>query len=335
VVGSQKRVKYAADMQRDCRIAAALVAAMLALPSSLRSQNPVDSAHALEAVDRFFETFNSRNPLLWAGSLHYPHIRMPGVGQPIQPIPPSLSAEDYASGFDYSRILRTGWDHTAVEAKTIVHIASDKAHVAALYHRYDEEGNRIRTTRVTYVVTSLGDRWGVQARFAAGEPHATEGDSTRAYAAALEAVDRYLSALNTGDVSDWASTLGYPFVNVRVGGLDEIKTPEAAARFFRSDLDMRLGGGSLTWPLLRVIQNGSAGVNVIAEFIRRDASGRPVASFQGLFLVTRLRGNWRVIGRSVIAREGSTERNDSPPGEWTRYTAFVGRSLTTNLTENQ
>ncbi|MFC1639514.1 hypothetical protein ACFL3B_01970 [Gemmatimonadota bacterium] len=302
MTGSPECVKSAGDMRRRRRMAAVLVAAMLALPSSLRSQNPVDSAGALEAVDRFFETFNSRDPELWASSLHYPHIRMPGVGKPIQPSVPSLSAEDYANRFDYSRIVRTGWDHTGVEARSIVHITSDKAHVAALYHRYNEEGDKIRTTRVMYLVTRLGDRWGVQARFAAGEPHETEADGRQAEAAALEAVDRYLNAFYGGDGSDWESTLRYPFVNVRVGGLDEIKTPEEAVRFDRSQFDTRLGEGSMTWTSLRVIQSGSDGVNVLAELGRRDASGQLPTALCGLYLVTNLQGKWGVIGRSAIAR---------------------------------
>ncbi len=151
-------------------------------------------------------------------------------------------------------------------------------------------------------MTRLGDRWGVQARFAAGEPHETEADGTQAEAAALEAVDRYLNAFYRGDGSDWASTLRYPFVNVRVGGLDEIKTPEDAVRFHRSHFDTRLGEGSMTWPFLRVIQSGSDGVNVMAELSRRDASGQLLTSLCGFYLVTSLRGKWGVIGRSVIAR---------------------------------
>jgi hypothetical protein len=60
---------------------------------------------------------------LWASSLHYPHIRKPGVGKPVRPSVPSSSAEEYASRFDYSRIVRTGWDHTAVVSKRIVGLA--------------------------------------------------------------------------------------------------------------------------------------------------------------------------------------------------------------------
>lgn len=177
-----------------------------ALMLSLYSQTSIDSTGAVEAVDRFFETFNSRDPLLWANSLHYPHVRMPGVGKPLRPSAPSLSAEDYASRFDYSHIVRTGWDHTKVESKRIVHIACDKAHIAALYHRYNKQDEVIRTTRVTYLVARLDNRWGVQARFAAGEPYESDADRRQAEAAALNAVDRYLDAFHRRDNSDWAST---------------------------------------------------------------------------------------------------------------------------------
>jgi len=276
--------------------------AALGLILSLCSQSSIDSDGALDAVDRFFETFNSRNSVLWARSLHYPHIRKPGVGKPVRPIAPVLNAEDYAKRFDYSRIISTGWNHTAVERKKIIHITDNKAHVAALYYRYNKQGDRIRTTRVTYLVTRLGDGWGVQARFGAGAPHETEANSRKAEAAALEAVDDYLKAFYRGDSSDWASTLCYPFVNVRVGGLDEIKAPEEAAQFDRARFDAQFSKGHMTWESLAVIQSGLDGVNVIAKLSRRDAYGKLIASINGLYLVTNLQGQWGVIGHSAIAR---------------------------------
>lgn len=289
-------------MVKELKWIGVLIFAGFSLILSLYSQTSIDSAGALKAVDRFFETFNSRNPLLWANSLHYPHIRKPGVGKPVRPSEPSSNAEDYANRFDYSRIIRTGWDHTEVESKRIIHITCDKAHIAALYHRYNKQGDIIRTTRVTYLVTKLDERWGVQARFGAGEPHETEAERRRAEAAALEAVDRYLNAFYRGKSSDWASTLCYPFVNVRVGGLDEIKGPEDAARYDRSRFDMQFREGRPTWKSLCVIQSGSDGVNVVVEIDRRDLNGQLLASLSGLYLVTNLQGKWGVIGRSVIAR---------------------------------
>jgi hypothetical protein len=289
-------------MKKESKGIGVYIFAAFALMLSLYSQTSIDSAGALEAVDRFFETFNSRDPLLWANSLHYPHIRKPGVGKSLRPGEPILSAEDYTSRFDYSPIIRTGWDHTEVESKSIVHISIDKAHIAALYHRYNKQGDIIRTTRVTYLVTRLDDRWGVQARFGVGEPHKTEADSRQAEAAALKAVERYLHAFYNGESSDWASTLCYPFVTVRVGGLDEIKTPEDAVRFDRSRFDAKFGKSRMTWNSLRVIQSGSNGINVVAELRRRDPSGELLSSLSGLYLVTNLQGQWGVIGRSVIIR---------------------------------
>jgi len=289
-------------MVKESKWIGVYIFAAFALMLSLYSQTSIDSTGALEAVDRFFETFNSRDPLLWANSLHYPHIRKPGVGKPVRPSEPSLSAEDYASRFDYSRVIRTGWDHTEVESKSIVHITSDKAHIVALYHRYNEQGDIIRTTKVTYLVTRLDERWGIQARFSAGEPYETEADRRRAEAAALGAVDRYLNAFYRRESSDWASTLCYPFVNVRVGGLDEIKGPEDVSRFDRSRIDTQFKEGRMTWKFLRVIQSGSDGVNVVAELSRRNPSGQLLLSLSSLYLVTNLQGKWGVIGCSVIAR---------------------------------
>jgi hypothetical protein len=176
------------------------------------------------------------------------------------------------------------------------------AQVVALYHRYNGQGDRIRTTRVTYLVTRLGGRWGIQARFGAGEPHDSEVDGMEAEAAALEAVDLCLTAFYRSDSSDWASTLSYPYVNVRVGVLDEIKTKDDATRFDRARLDPQLEVGIMTWKALRVIQSGTSGINVAVELTRKDRDGKILDFANGLYLVTCLHGHWGVTGRSVIAR---------------------------------
>ena len=58
----------------------------------------------------------------------------------------------------------------------------------------------------------------------------------------------------------------------------------------------------MTWTSLRVIQTGSAGVNVAAELRRIAPDGRPIASLGSLYLVTNLQGQWGVIGHSAVSR---------------------------------
>lgn len=55
-------------------------------PPSIDAQVPLDAAglalrrhEAMVALDRYLETWNSRNSAVWATALHFPHVR-PGPG---------------------------------------------------------------------------------------------------------------------------------------------------------------------------------------------------------------------------------------------------------------
>ncbi|MEQ1728315.1 MAG: hypothetical protein ABL982_08020, partial [Vicinamibacterales bacterium] len=66
------------------------------------AQSLVGPGHeALLALDRYLETWNSRNPALWATSLHYPHVR-PGAG----PFEVSQTAAEYAAGVVAAKTFR-------------------------------------------------------------------------------------------------------------------------------------------------------------------------------------------------------------------------------------
>ena len=172
------------------QLAVALV--LCALSSAAVAQpapSTVDS-EAIRAVDRYLETWNSRNPMIWAGSLHFPHVR-PGAGN----FRLTRTPEEYARGVDFKRVLATGWHRSMWDSYDVVQHGPAKAHVAGRYSRYTEDGERIRTTFVTYVVTRQGDRWGVQSRFAAGPADVDPNQAAASELAALGAVETFFAAL--------------------------------------------------------------------------------------------------------------------------------------------
>ncbi len=68
------------------------------------STETTDEELALDAVENFIQTFNSRNPSLWAASLHYPHVRpSPRSSQRV-----TESAEQYGEGVDCERTVAAG-----------------------------------------------------------------------------------------------------------------------------------------------------------------------------------------------------------------------------------
>ncbi len=93
------------------------------------------SQQALLALDRYLETWNSRNARTWATSLHFPHVR-PGA----DPFEISRTPEEYAAGVDVAQTLRTGWHHSEWVSTDVLQIGLDKVQVAGTWRRYAEDG---------------------------------------------------------------------------------------------------------------------------------------------------------------------------------------------------
>src|SRR6476619_3900389 len=82
--------------------------------TSLTGQTALDPAaialrsqQATIALDRYLETWNSRDGRIWATSLHFPHVR-PGAG----PCKLTGNTDEYVAGIDCEQTDSTGWDHT-------------------------------------------------------------------------------------------------------------------------------------------------------------------------------------------------------------------------------
>ena len=277
------------------QLAVALV--LCALSSAAVAQpapSTVDS-EAIRAVDRYLETWNSRNPMIWAGSLHFPHVR-PGAGN----FRLTRTPEEYARGVDFKRVLATGWHRSMWDSYDVVQHGPAKAHVAGRYSRYTEDGERIRTTFVTYVVTRQGDRWGVQSLFAAGPADVDPNQAAASELAALGAVETFFAALgNPTDPEAVAATLNYPHVRVADGA---VVLWESAAQYLAGPEPGRLrtwAGTRLDWA--EAVQVGGGGVNVVVRYSRLSPSGATLSSYEALYLVTTRDGHIGVQARSSFA----------------------------------
>ena len=106
-------------------IVSGIVAASLgALPAQTPSDREATDwrAHAaLQALDRYLETWNSRDPKRWATSLHFPHIR-PGPGA----FELSTTPEQYAAGVNFQQTLATGWHHSEWTARRVLQVGAAK-----------------------------------------------------------------------------------------------------------------------------------------------------------------------------------------------------------------
>lgn len=260
------------------------------------------AAKGLEAVDRFLETFNGRDARVWADSLNYPHVRPAAEGAARAGNVFAKTAEEYAEGVDYDRILQTGWERSEWDSKEVIHARGDKAHVAGQYSRFDAGGKKILTVQVTYAVTELEGKWGVQARFPAGLATASGAAVAKSEAAARQAVDDFMAAWNARDEKAWAATLNYPHVRVASGGVRIWDTAEEYADGFDFEAFVeRTGWHHSKWGSVRVVQSGESAANVALQFDRFDEQDTKISGYDAVYLVTHQDGHWGVRARSSFA----------------------------------
>ena len=164
---------------------------------------------ALRALDRYLETWNSRNPSVWATSLHFPHVR-PGAGA----FELSRTEAEYASGVDFEQTLRTGWDHSEWVSREVLQVGVDKVHVAGSWQRFTADGRAQARSAITYIVTEQGGAWGIQARFAAGTGEVDAAVRASNATAAQGAAQSFIRAWNSHDPQALAASVHYPHVRI-------------------------------------------------------------------------------------------------------------------------
>jgi len=269
-------------------------------PPPAAARNGLDAAgialrtqFALQALDRYLETWNSRDGKLWATSLHFPHVR-PGAGA----FNVTRTPEQYAAGVNYERTVATGWHHSEWTSREVLQVGVDKVHAAGQWQRFSEDGRPLATNIVTYVITRQGDNWRVQSRFAAGDGSLDAAAVERNRTAATTALTEFMKAWNSHDVKAVTATIHYPHVRLADNILEVWPTADAFATgtelprqrtWFQTRIDQS-----------RVVQVGPNGVNIIASISRLDRSGRLMSADEGLFLVTLRDGVWKVQARSMM-----------------------------------
>lgn len=199
----------------------------------------------LDAVDKFIETWNSRDPERWAGSLNFPHIRP----SPFGPINVAETSEEYISGVDFSRVVETGWDHSEWDYKHVIHVSAEKIHVAGQWSRYNQAGDVILTTPIVYIVTRVNGTWGIQSRF--GSDYAGDEDTTDMETRCIKLIEDFVVHFNNKNVKACAEMLNYPHYVVGVGKVDETASPES----------FTLPDGRISIDSLIALQTGNASMN--------------------------------------------------------------------------
>ena len=253
---------------------------------------------ATQAVQRFIDAWNTREPAAFAATLQYPHVR------PTADFGGRVfgDAAAYAATVDFDQVLATGWDRSRLDSAIVVQAGGGQAHVAGRYTRLRADGSAIWSNQVTYVVTETGGSVGIQARLAAGLDDLAAADRETTATAAVAAVERYLAAFNARDEEAMVAALQFPHVRVGVG---RARVWETAAEYMEGfDFDAfaeRLGWVRSEADSIEAVQVGARGVNVAVRITRYAAGGVKIHSFDTVYLVTEEDGRWAIRAGSSIA----------------------------------
>ena len=248
---------------------------------------------ALQALDRYLETWNSRDPERWATSLNFPHVR-PGPGA----FELFKTPAQYAASVNFAQTVATGWHHSEWTTRRVLQLGVDKVHVAGSWLRYAEDGRQMVGTSVTYIVTDQSGRWGVLSRFAAGPTGTEAAAAAKNAASALETVRAYFQAWNSHDPHALGAALHYP--HVRIG--------DGAVEVWNSIAELLAGpepGRQRTWFETRLdqaeaVQVSANGVNVAVTYSRRDRAGDVMSRYEAVILVVRRDDAWKVQAISTL-----------------------------------
>ena len=250
----------------------------------------------------FFENFNAKDPVGWAGAMSYPHVRVSAAQPPTRSgssNPRTASglyptAEDYASMAEragWERFELTGWVRTQGITPRVVHASSDKVHLAGGWTRHRADDSEIVTNRVLYVLSRMDEGWGIQARFGI-DGYNKGADRSTQKAAALGALERLMTTLEPGDVDNWLTCFHYPLT--LVGAPGEVSTINDAQAMRAAYGDWAVQALPIEYSA-DVIAAGENGVTLSQSITRGEDT------FHQSFLVAQREGEWKILGVTAIA----------------------------------
>ena len=248
---------------------------------------------ALQALDRYLETWNSRDAERWATSLNFPHVR-PGPGA----FELFRTPAQYVASVNFAATLATGWHHSEWTTRRVLQVGADKVHVSGSWLRYTEDGKEMVGTSVTYIVTNQNGKWGVLSRFAAGPTGLDAAGLANNGADARTAVEAYLRAWNSHNPNTLSAAMHFPYVRIGDGNLEVWNTPPE----FLAGSEP---GRQRTWydtklDQVEVAQASANGVNVAVTYSRRDRAGQVFSKYDAVFLVVRRDTAWKIQAMSTM-----------------------------------
>ncbi len=122
------------------------------------------AAIGCKVLDEYLEAFNSGDVHRWCGILHYPHVRIAGDVVRVWE-----TREAFARDNDMSRLVkRINWGYNQWDWRNLVQFGPGKMHFTLQISRYTVNDVFISSFESLYIITRIGERWGVQGRSSYG-----------------------------------------------------------------------------------------------------------------------------------------------------------------------
>ena len=119
---------------------------------------------------------------------------------------------------------------------------------------------------------------------------------------AMHALDEFMEAFNARDPQAWATTLNYPHVRIAGGSVRVWETEAEFADYMDFDaFAARFGWDHSVWDSREVVQAGKDKVHVVVRFSRYNVENKKIATYDSLYIVTRMDGHWGTQARSSFA----------------------------------
>jgi hypothetical protein len=131
--------------------------------NQLIQNNPELHEACMSVLDRFMEGLNRYDAQAMDAAMHFPHVRFAGGQIKIYP-----QAGDNPMDL-FERLRREDdWKYSVWVSRDLVQCSEVKAHYALSYTRFRNDDSVIGVYESLYVLTKVGDGWGIQMRSSFG-----------------------------------------------------------------------------------------------------------------------------------------------------------------------
>lgn len=129
----------------------------------------------------------------------------------------------------------------------------------------------------------------------------TTAEEEEAVAAAMAAMDAFMLGFNARDPEAWAASLNYPHVRFASGTVTVWDSAEEFSQVRSFETLSSSGWDHSHWLTRDVVLVSSEKVHISTVFQRFNSDNEVLATYESLYIVTKMDGHWGTQARSSLA----------------------------------